>query len=257
MELFSREYGEGPPLILLHGIFGISDNWVTVGKRIAGLGYHVIIPDQRNHGRSPHSPAFNYYALVDDLTEFVDAHGIESPILMGHSMGGKVAMRYILENPDMVSGLIAVDVSLRTYVVHHQHRELIDAMKSADLGRARSRSDVEAQLKERIKSERIRLFLMKNLFWKDHDRLGWRLNLRALEENLESMYDGVFYSTQYRGPALFIKGGNSDYISEDDKPDILEKFPRARIETIPGATHWVHADAPEAFFSLVSDFLSD
>ncbi|MBU2652160.1 MAG: alpha/beta fold hydrolase [Bacteroidetes bacterium] len=255
MNLFFRKYGQGKPLIILHGIFGISDNWVTFGKRIAGKGFEVFIPDQRNHGKSMHHHTFNYYALVDDLHEFIEEHGIQDPILMGHSMGGKVVMRYALENPELVSKVVIVDVSLRTYVTQNYHRSLIRAMQSADLENAGTRKEVEDQLAPQIKSERILQFIIKNLYWRERNKLDWRLNLKALDENLESMYDGVFYSTRYTGPALFIRGGKSDYIIDDDIKAIEEKFPNATIQTIPEGTHWVHADDPEEFFAIVAGFL--
>lgn len=255
MKLFYRKYGKGKPLIILHGIFGISDNWVTFGKRIAEHGYEVFIPDQRNHGKSMHHHAFNYYALVDDLYEFIEEHNLENPALMGHSMGGKVVMRYTLENPELVDKLIAVDVSLRTYVTHTYHRNLIRAMQSADLEKASTRKEVQEQLEPLIDSERVLQFIIKNLYWRERNRLDWRPNLKALDENLESMYDGVFYSTRFDGPALFVRGGKSDYVNDDDIKTIEEKFPNAIIKTIPEGTHWVHADDPEAFFAIVSEFL--
>jgi len=129
MELFYQEYGTGQTMIILHGILGISDNWVTYGKKIAENGYRIVIIDQRNHGRSLHHRAFNYYALVDDLEEFIQEKEIEDPIILGHSMGGKVAMRYTLENPEMVKALIVVDTSLRTYVRFTYHQNLIDALQ--------------------------------------------------------------------------------------------------------------------------------
>ena len=257
MELFFRKYGEGRPLIILHGIFGISDNWVTFGKKISGLGYEVYILDQRNHGQSPHHYSFNYYALTEDLVEFFEQQGIESPVILGHSMGGKVAMRFALENPGDVSALIVVDVSMRTYVTHAYHRDLIDAMKSVDFAAVKSRSDVERHLAERIESPRIRQFLMKNLFWKEKDILGWRINLDVIDLNLDSMYDGVFYSTVYNKPALFIRGGRSDYIIEEDIPDIKKNFPNMDLATINDGTHWVHADAPDEFYDHVSGFLKN
>jgi esterase len=256
MKLFYRQFGEGRPLIILHGIFGISDNWVSFGKKIAGMGYHVYIPDQRNHGRSPHHDAFNYYALTDDLLEFTGQHDIRQPVILGHSMGGKLAMRFTLENPASVSALVVVDTSLRTYLSHTQHRELIDAMKSVDFKEISSRQDVENYLRNRIKSPRIRQFLMKNLFWKEKGLLAWRINLDAIDMNLESMYDGVFYSTIYKNPALFVRGGSSPYVSEEDIPVIKKSFPNADIVTIADGTHWVHADAPAAFYNAVSGFLN-
>ena len=257
MELFYREYGKGRPLVILHGILGISDNWVTFARRISHLGYRCLIPDQRNHGHSPHHPVLNYYALSDDLGEFISSLGLKEPILLGHSMGGKVAMRFTLENQEKVSRLIVVDTSLRTYVRFHYHQRLIDAMMSIDFDSVRSRSEAEEVLSQRIEDERIVQFLLKNLFWKEKNRLAWRPNIQAIGENLENMYDGVFFSTRYDKPALFVRGGLSDYILDQDIPAIYENFPAARVETIESGTHWVHADAPEEFFRLVSYFLSE
>lgn len=255
MNLHFRKYGEGKPLIILHGIFGISDNWVSFGKRIAELGFEVYILDQRNHGQSPHHYAFNYYALTEDLLEFIEQQDINDPIILGHSMGGKVAMRFTLENPEDVDALIVVDTSMRTYVSHTHHRQLIDAMKAVDFKRIKSRSDVEDQLSQKIQSKRIVQFLLKNLFWKEKDLLGWRINLEAIDLNLDSMYDGVFYSSIYNRPTLFIRGGQSNYIIEEDIPDIKKNFPNMDLATIEEGTHWVHADAPEEFYDHVSGFL--
>lgn len=257
MQLHFRKYGSGKPLIILHGIFGISDNWVTFGKQIAELGFEVYILDQRNHGRSPHHYAFTYYALVDDLVEFIEQQGLEDPVIIGHSMGGKVAMRYTLENPDDVSALIVVDTSMRTYVSHTYHRGLIDAMKSVDFSQMKSRQEVQQHLEKFIESPRIVQFLMKNLFWKEKDVLGWRINLEAIDLNLDSMYDGVFYTTVFNGPAFFVRGGKSEYIIEEDIPAIKKNFNNMDLATIDEGTHWVHADAPEEFYALVSTFLKE
>ncbi len=256
MELFYREYGQGPVIIILHGLLGISDNWVSFARRISEEGYKVFIPDQRNHGQSPQNPAFNYYALSDDLAEFIDKHSISQPLLMGHSMGGKVVMRYTLENPDKVKKLVVVDTSLRSYNRSNYHRDLIDAMLSVNLETISSRQEVDKQLLAKVPDERLRQFLLKNLYWKDRDQLGWRLNLQAIGDNLDSMYDGVFYSGRYEGPSLFIKGGKSDYITEQDYPAIKSSFPLSQIKTIPEGTHWVHADAPVVFYKLVKNFIS-
>lgn len=257
MNLHFKKYGTGTPLIILHGIFGISDNWVTFGKRIAELGFEVYILDQRNHGRSPHHHAFTYYALVDDLVEFIEQHGLENPVILGHSMGGKVAMRYTLENPEDVRALVVVDTSMRTYVSHAHHRNLIDAMKSVDFTKVKSRKDVQKQMQSFIQSQRIVQFLMKNLYWKEKHVLGWRINLDAIDLNLEAMYDGVFYSTVFNGPVLFVRGGRSDYIIEEDIPAMKKNFNNMDLVTIEEGTHWVHADAPEEFYRHVSRFLKE
>ena len=256
MKLFYREYGQGKPLIILHGLLGLADNWVTFARRISPHGIHCFIPDQRNHGHSPHHSVMNYYALTDDIAEFIYDHNLEQPCIMGHSMGGKVAMRYTLENPEKVNRLVVVDTSLRTYVNFEYHRNLIDSMLSINFESVRSRAEVQKILSSGIKDKRLVLFLLKNLFWKGKNKLGWRLNLNAISENLEDMYDGVFFSTRFEFPSLFVRGGGSNYILEQDLPEIYNHFTDARVETIDKSSHWVHADAPDEFFNLVKDFLT-
>jgi esterase len=256
MELFYREYGEGKPIVILHGLLGISDNWVGFARRLAEEGYRIFIPDQRNHGQSPHHPVLNYYALTDDLSEFIETHHLEKPILLGHSMGGKVAMRYTLEHPGAVDRLIIVDTSLRTYFRFNYHLKLIDAMLSVDFNLAANRQEVELKLTEKIKDDRLVQFLMKNLYWKEKGKLGWRPDLQAISYHVDAMYDGVFYSTRFDRPAFFVRGGLSDYILEEDIPVIMQNFPQAVIKTISNGTHWVHADEPEEFYMLVTEFLN-
>jgi esterase len=255
MELFFREYGEGRPVVVLHGLLGISDNWVAFSRRLADKGYRVLIPDQRNHGHSPHHPVLNYYALTDDLAEFIDTQNLVKPVIIGHSMGGKVAMRYTLEHPGLVDKLVIVDTSLRTYYRFNYHLKLIDAMLSVDFSQADSRQEVESLLFEKINDSRLVQFLLKNLYWKEKTMLGWRPNLQAISSNVDAMYDGVFFSTKFDRPALFIRGGKSDYILEEDIPVIRQSFPQATIKTIENGTHWVHADEPELFYEFVVDFL--
>jgi pimeloyl-ACP methyl ester carboxylesterase len=255
MELFYRHYGEGIPMVILHGLLGISDNWVAFSRRLAEEGYQIYIPDQRNHGHSPHHPVLNYYALVDDLAEFIETHQLVRPVILGHSMGGKVAMRYTLEHPGSTDRLIIVDTSLRTYVRFNYHLRLIDAMLSVDFNSVKTRSETEEILRSKIQDERLVQFLMKNTFWKEKGKLGWRPNLQAISYNVDAMYDGVFYSTKFDRPTLFVRGGQSDYILEEDIPAIMQNFPLVNIKTIESGTHWVHADEPESFYLLVSEFL--
>jgi esterase len=255
MELFYREYGEGQPVIILHGLLGISDNWVGFSRRLAEEGYRILIPDQRNHGHSPQHPVLNYYALTDDLTEFIETHHLVRPIILGHSMGGKVAMRYTLEHPLAVDRLIVVDTSMRSYFRFNYHLKLVDAMLSFDFSQTGTRQEVEARLAEKIKDDRLVRFLMKNLYWKEKGKLGWRPNLQAISNQVDAMYDGVFYSAKFDRPALFIRGGLSDYILDEDIPGIMQNFPQAIIKTIENGTHWVHADEPEEFYRLVSEFM--
>lgn len=254
MKLFFQVYGEGRPLIILHGLFGLSDNWVTIGKNLAEH-FRVYIPDLRNHGQSPHSPVFDFPALEDDLLEFVETHELDRAILMGHSLGGKTAMFFALHQPQRVEKLIVVDISLRRYGYRAEHQELIDAMLGTDLSVAKTRGDVERQLRERIENPRLRQFVLKNLYWRDRGRMAWRPNLKAINDNLSAVIEGVSVSGEYDGPALFIRGGRSAYISDDDLELIKTKFPGSVVKTIAQATHWVHADAPGEFIGIVRNFL--
>jgi pimeloyl-ACP methyl ester carboxylesterase len=258
MQLFYRKFGnEGnPPLIILHGLFGISDNWVTFGKRMAEEGFEVFIPDQRNHGRSEWSDDFNYLALTNDLYDFIDAEEIENPVLLGHSMGGKVAMRFAVSYPNLVQKLIIVDMAPKPYDVKQQHLNMIRAMLDLDLTKIESRTEAEQQLATTVTDQRIRQFILKNLYRKDKNTFGWRLNLTAIARNLQGMSDTIPEESRYAKPVLFIKGALSDYILPEDTALILHHFPQAEIVTISGASHWVHADAPEEFYRHITRFLS-
>ncbi|MHC1776739.1 MAG: alpha/beta fold hydrolase [Lentimicrobium sp.] len=254
MKLFYRHFGEGQPLIILHGIFGISDNWVTLGKRLAEK-FSVYIPDLRNHGQSPHSPAFNYTAMADDLLEFIEEHELKKPMIIGHSMGGKVAMTFAQEYPEMVEKLVIVDISLRKYPGRNVHFDMINAMMAVNFEAVSTREEVELLLESSIPDKRIRLFVMKNLYRKTRHTFDWRLNLPAISSNMDYIFEGVETNGTYNGPTLFIKGGKSDYIIVDDFPMIYKKFPAAKIQTIEGASHWVHADSPGELCKLFSMFL--
>lgn len=254
MKLFYRHYGQGQPLIILHGIFGVSDNWVTLGKKLAEK-FSVYIPDQRNHGQSPHSVTFNYFALADDLLEFIKEHKLEKPMIIGHSMGGKVAMTFALEHPEMVEKLIVVDISPRKYPGRNVHFDMISAMMEVDFDKIQTREEVEQQLAGSIPNKRIRLFVMKNLYRKTRQSFDWRLNLEAISANMDYVFDGVESSDVYTGPVLFIRGGKSDYIQDIDIPLISRLFPNHRLQTIEKASHWVHAEAPEELCRLFSMFL--
>ena len=254
MKLVYRHFGEGSPVIILHGLFGQSDNWVTVARRIADE-FSVYIPDQRNHGQSPHAPVHTYPALSDDLLEFMEEHDIEKTILIGHSMGGKTAMTFALEHPEMVEKLVIIDISPRKYPERNIHTQVITQMLSIDLETNSSRTQVEKMLEERIPDSRIRMFILKNLYYQHPGKLGWRLNLEAINNNLDQLFDGIRSDSQYNGPTLFIRGGKSDYISDEDTGLINCLFPHAIIKTISGASHWVHADAPEQLCKLLSRFL--
>jgi esterase len=251
MKLFYRQFGEGQPVIILHGLFGLSDNWVSIGKRIA-TRFAVYIPDLRNHGQSSHSPTFNYPAMTDDLLEFIEEHNLTNPILIGHSMGGKVAMNFALDHPTLLAQLIVIDISPKRYPARSVHSDIINAMLSVNLSEVTSRNQVETLLQKSLPDYRIRQFILKNLYHRAPHKLDWRPNLAAIHNNLEDIFDGISTRRTFNKPALFVSGGLSDYIATDDEFLIHEMFPLAQIKTIPSATHWVHADAPKELCRLLS-----
>ena len=254
MKLFCRQFGNGPPMVILHGLFGISDNWASIARTL-GEQYAVYVPDLRNHGQSQHSPVFNFSVLEDDLLELTEDYSLAHIVLLGHSLGGKTAMYFALQHPELIKKLIIVDISLRKAPVNAEHQMLIDAMMNVDFSKAASRPDVEHQLETIIKSRRLRQFLLKNVYWRDKRVLDWRLNLQVINDNLLNIFEGVDLPGRYTGPTLFIRGGRSDYIREDDIGELKNKFPGALVKTIPEAGHWVHADSPGEFLEAVRAFL--
>lgn len=254
MKLFYRKYGSGEPVIILHGLFGISDNWVTHAKRLAEK-YQVFVPDLRNHGQSPHSSIFNYQAMVDDLMVFMKENKLEKAMIIGHSMGGKVAMNFSIEHPYMVQKLVVIDISPRPYNTRSVHEDIIAAMQSVNFNEVDYRRDVEEKLKVHVKSQRIRWFILKNLHRLNRGRLAWRINIDSIADNMENIAAGIVFEGAYPGPTMFVRGSESDYITEKDEEMVLQFFPNATIETIEGANHWVHADAPDELCQLLSSFL--
>jgi esterase len=255
MKLFFRQFGIGQPVVILHGLFGLSDNWVTFGRKL-GAHYKVLIPDLRNHGQSPHSSVFDFPSLENDLVEMIEEHGLTNLFLIGHSLGGKIAMLFTLHNPEIVAKLAVVDISLRKAPPNREHQQLLNAMMAVDFSNVRSRSEVAAQLQTQVTSLELRQFLLKNVYWRDRHNLDWRLNLKAINDNLLSIFEGIDITGVYHGPSLFVRGGLSDYILDEDIPHLKIKFPGAEVKTIANASHWVHADAPGEFFRLIKNFLA-
>ncbi|MEJ8758600.1 alpha/beta fold hydrolase [Pontibacter sp. H259] len=253
MKLHYREMGHGQPLLILHGLFGTSDNWQTLAKRLAEH-YNVFLVDLRNHGRSPHDDQHDYDAMAEDVLRLVDELQIPTPAIMGHSMGGKVAMNYALKYPTRITKLIVVDIAPKAYPPHHD--EIIDALQSVDLTTATNRSEVDAQLAKTIQEDEVRLFLMKNLYRKEDNTFDWRMNLDAIEKNYEKIAAAITADVPFKKHTLFIKGGRSRYIKPEDVYGSIEHlFTLVEVETIPNAGHWVHAEAPDQVYDLVTTFL--
>lgn len=254
MQLHYQHFGNGHPLIILHGLFGMSDNWVTHARRLAD-DFSVYALDQRNHGKSGRHDVFNYEAMADDLLEFVDSHDLQNVFLLGHSMGGKTAMQFSLDHPDKVGKLIIADMSPDSY--NHKHDVLIDAMLSVDLEKYTSRSEVEGELEKSVPDARIRQFLLKNLYWKDRISLGWKANLEVILENLPEVFKAINSTKSFAKPTLFLKGSESPYIQDKHLTRIKELFPSSEVITIEGASHWLHAEKPEDFYHLTRNFLQN
>jgi len=253
MELNYKKLGEsGKHLIILHGLFGSLDNWLTLGKYLSEE-YQVWLIDQRNHGQSPHSDEFDYQILSDDLVEFVKQHFIENPIVIGHSMGGKTAMHFATQHPDLLERLIVVDIAPVNYPVHHE--SILEAMNSVDFSKVERRGEINEILAKKIEEPSIRQFLLKNIYWKTKTELAWRFNLPVLDKTILEISAGVNIKQPYLGETLFIAGGNSNYITEQYHSKIFEYFPNATIKTIAHAGHWIHAEAPEDFITIVKDFI--
>ncbi len=266
MELFVRELGAGSPLVILHGLYGMSDNWLTPGRQLAER-YHVLLPDQRNHGRSPHHPRHDYPALAADVEEMLDRRKLHQTVLLGHSMGGKAAMWFALQHPQQVKALIVADIAPRTYSreesrSYARHEAILAAMSKIELSHYRSRNEVAAALAGAIPEERIRLFLLKNLARNKEGRFFWRLNVEVLRRNLPAIMAGpaddpTLAGARYEGPVLFLRGGRSPYVSDEDIPLIRRFFPKAQLVTLEDAGHWLHAERPEAFLEKITDFLQE
>lgn len=260
MELAFRKYGSGQPLLILHGLFGQSDNWNTLAKRFGDSdsyrnGFEVYTIDQRNHGLSPHSDDWNYTVMADDIKEFIDTHQLKDPILLGHSMGGKTAMFFALNYPGILDKLIVVDMSPGAYPPHHD--AVIDALNAVDFSRINSRKEAEKILEQYITDYGTRQFLLKNIYWEDtaNNKMNWRFNLPVITQKYNSILEAVPQKKSDVN-SLFIRGEKSHYIRDEDIKEIGSRFTNYKLETIANAGHWVHAEQPESFYQSVMKFIS-
>jgi len=250
MKLHFRELGEGQPMVILHGLFGFSDNWQTHAKKLAEY-YRVILVDLRNHGHSEWSDDFSYELMAEDLHELFDELDLKKVILLGHSMGGKVAMLFAQMYPEYLEKLIVVDIGVKEYPMHHQH--ILNGLHALDLSKINLRSEAERILTEHIDSDGVRQFLLKNLYWKEKGKLSWRMNIEVLERELPEIL-GALPEKEVMLPTLFIRGELSNYILDEDFDEIQSRFPDSELITIPNAGHWVHAEAPDEFIEKVLGF---
>ena len=253
MKLFYRTMGKGNPLVILHGLFGNSDNWLPSAKQLAG-DYRVYLPDMRNHGKSPHDPVFNLASMVEDIYEFITDLGIRKISLIGHSMGGLVAMNFAFEYTHRVQRMAIIDIAPRAYPVMHEN--ILNHLQNIDLRKIKNRHDADIQLADHISSRRVRQFLLKNLYRQDDGRFAWRLNLPVIAEQLSEIRKGILHPQRITVPVLFIRGELSDYLQEEDIARISDLFSDYKIETIDRASHWVHSDAPQQLNESLRHFFS-
>ncbi|GAA4799932.1 alpha/beta fold hydrolase [Litoribaculum gwangyangense] len=254
MLLSSNILGEGKPFVILHGFLGMSDNWKTLGTQFSEVGFQVHLIDQRNHGRSFWSNTFNYEVLAEDLKNYCEEHQLLDVILLGHSMGGKTAMLFATEHPEMVSKLLVADISPRFYPVHHDG--ILNGLSALNFDNIKSRGEADDVLSHYVSDFGTRQFLLKNLYWKEKGTLALRMNLEVLKNEVAEVGEALPTYAVFEKDTLFLRGDRSEYIGIDDENIIKNHFPKAKIETISNAGHWLHAENPDEFFEAVMDFVS-
>lgn len=248
-----KEFGQGEPIVILHGLFGTLDNWQTIAKQLA-LNNSVYIIDQRNHGRSPHSEEINYQLLSDDLLYFMESNWIYNATIIGHSMGGKTAMQFAFDNPDMVKKLVVIDIAPKAYLGGHEI--ILETLLSVELDKYSDRKAVEIELAKNIPESGVLQFLLKNLTRNETTgEFEWKMNLDSINKNYDKII-GNIENGVFQGETLFVKGANSDYIKEDDIKTIKAMFPNSSIENIENAGHWVHAEQPIRLMEHINYFLT-
>lgn len=262
MELFYREAGEGKNLVILHGLYGSSDNWVSISKELS-KNNKIIMPDLRNHGNSPHSDEFSISSMTDDLKELFDKLNLNSAIIIGHSLGGKVAMNFASKYPEKTEKLIVVDIAPRNYTKdefkeRNNHSELIGMLKDVDLSKYKNRTEALEELSSFDKSGRLKFFMMKNIRREKDGSMSWKINIKAIADNLTTILNEYSVNlSNITSPTLFIKGEKSNYLTKSDFETISKKMTDVKFCTIKGATHWVHSEKPEEFLTEVINFISN
>lgn len=254
LPLHFQSWGTAFPLIILHGLLGSSDNWTGLSKRLA-QDFAVYAVDQRNHGASPHSAEFNYDVMASDLRKFFADHSISQAHVMGHSMGGKTAMQFAMDYPELVSKLVVVDIAPKNYPPHHN--EIFAALNDIVPEQFFSRSDVDRALSEKILDAPVRQFLLKNLTNRPEGGLQWKIDLESIWKNYDQITKTPRSAKSFSKPTLFIRGERSDYVTDADAPAIKAIFPESQIATIPNVGHWVHAESPNEFLRMVFSFLQE
>ncbi|MGF1561568.1 MAG: alpha/beta fold hydrolase [Geminicoccaceae bacterium] len=255
VELPASVVGEGRPMVILHGLLGAGRNWDSLAKRFAQKGVQAHVLDLRNHGSAPWAEPFDYPAMAEDVAAYIAKAGLDRPVLLGHSMGGKAAMMLALTQPERQSGVIIADIAPVAY--SHDLRAYGEAMRAADLSAVQRRAQVDEQLQDAIAEAPIRAFLLQNLEPTEQG-FRWRPNLDVIIAHMADLtgWPALDPALAFDGPALFIYGGASDYVGEARHEAILARFPNADFASIDGAGHWLHAERPNEFIAKVQDWLS-
>lgn len=253
MNLYHRELGENnTPIVILHGVFGSCDNWLTVSKGLAETN-KVYLLDARNHGQSPHSDEFNYSVMAEDLYEFIQQENLVNPIIIGHSMGGKTVMKFAVKYPDAFSKMVVVDISPRYYTPHHQ--SILAGLSAIPVNNLQSRQEADDILKTFEPELGVRQFLLKNLYRTEDNKFAWRMNFEVIKNKIENIGEALDVGAKISKPTLFVRGERSNYIREKDIELINTIFSDVTIETVEGAGHWVQAEKPKEFLEKVKAFL--
>ena len=245
--LYSKIEGEGKPLLIIHGYLGMSDNWKTLATQFVSEGFQTHALDLRNHGRSFHSDEFTYEAMVQDILEYCQENNLDKVSIIGHSMGGKLAMFFATKYPKMIDKLTIADIGPKYYRPHHQ--DIMEGLNAVDFTKKPERSEVEELLKPHIPDFGTRQFLMKSLYWVEPGQLGFRFNLPVFNENIENIGEALPEDAIFEKPTLFLRGEKSNYIKDEDFEKIKKHFPNSEIKTIANAGHWLHAENPKDFYA--------
>ncbi len=251
MKLFYKTLGEGQPLLILHGLFGSADNWQTLARTFAEE-FKVFLIDQRNHGHSPHSAEHSYALMANDLYDLVAEEGLRDFVLLGHSMGGKTILEFAQQHGFLIDKMIVADMGIKSYPPHHD--DVFAGLFAVDVDRCESRQQAEERLGKHVSDVGTKQFLLKNLYWKEPGKLAWRFNLQVLYDQRGEMMKAI-PPVKVDSDTLFIRGGSSKYILDEDLPAIKELVPNAKFDTIEGVGHWLHAEAPQIFLDKCLEFL--
>ncbi len=254
MKLHHKQYSSGGhPLLILHGLFGSLSNWGWQSNKLSS-DYAVTGLDLRNHGASPHADSMDYRSMAQDVLEFMDEHELASAHVLGHSMGGKVAMQLALDHPQKVDRLVVADIAPVPY--QGDHDQIFAGLQAVDLQGINTRNEADGQLAVHVDDEQVRQFLLTNLLRTGEGRYEWRINLEALVASYDQLRQAPAGTSTFDKDTLFVRGALSNYITDQHRDAIAERFPAARITTIEQVGHWLHAEKPQTFYRIVSDFLA-